>query len=196
MFYFSIEPYNVSINLWAFEAMKQLASPTLNIIMVYLASSFFVILPLIVIFMLLKRDNRVYALIAFGIIAFVISELIKYIVKEPRPCNVSQLSWINNVSCESSFSFPSNHASVLTGVIPFLNKYRILQILYIIWLILVLFGRVYLGVHYLTDVIAGIILSIIVSAAVYNYKEMFYLLSKKVKLNVTDWQFKKITNKQ
>ncbi|MGC8680339.1 MAG: phosphatase PAP2 family protein [Candidatus Micrarchaeia archaeon] len=196
MFYFSIEPYNISINLWAFEAMKQLASPTLNIIMVYLASSFFVILPLIVIFMLLKRDNRVYALIAFGIIAFVISELIKYIVKEPRPCNVSQLSWINNVSCESSFSFPSNHASVLTGVIPFLNKYRILQILYIIWLILVLFGRVYLGVHYLTDVIAGIILSIIVSAAVYNYKEMFYLLSKKVKLNVTDWQFKKITNKQ
>ncbi|MGC8572344.1 MAG: phosphatase PAP2 family protein [Candidatus Micrarchaeia archaeon] len=196
MFYFSIEPYNISINLWAFEAMKQLASPTLNIIMVYLASSFFIILPLIVIFMLLKRDNRVYALIAFGIIAFVISELIKYIVKEPRPCNVSQLSWINNVSCESSFSFPSNHASVLTGVIPFLNKYRILQILYIIWLILVLFGRVYLGVHYLTDVIAGIILSIIVSAAVYNYKEMFYLLSKKVKLNVTDWQFKKITNKQ
>ncbi|MCL5433792.1 MAG: phosphatase PAP2 family protein [Candidatus Marsarchaeota archaeon] len=190
MFSFLIEPYNIGINIWAFSVVKSIASPILNTIMAYLAISFFVVIPFIVIFMLLKKDKKVYALVAFGIIVFIISEIIKYIIREPRPCNVSELSWINNVGCESSFSFPSNHASVLTGIIPFLNKYRILQILYIIWLLLVLFGRVYLGVHYLTDVIAGIILSIIVSAVIYNYKDSFYLLSKKVRLNITDLELK------
>ncbi|MGC8648653.1 MAG: phosphatase PAP2 family protein [Candidatus Micrarchaeia archaeon] len=191
-FILNVEPYNISINIWAFKAVKSVASPTLNTLMIYLASSFFIVLPLLALYYIYKKDNNLYAFIAFGIIAFAISEIIKYIVQEPRPCNVSSLSWINNVACESSFSFPSNHASVLTGVIPFLNKYRVIQILYIIWLLFVLFGRIYLGVHYLTDVIAGILLSITISAFIYNYKEIFYLIAKKLRINFfTDYKLQK-----
>ena len=89
---------------------------------------------------------------------------------EPRPCNVSELSWINNLGCQNTFSFPSNHASVLTGLIFFLKPYKYLRILYFIWLALELFGRVYLGLHYFTDVIAGISLSIILYYIISFYK--------------------------
>ncbi len=156
-------PYKIGINIWAFEFMKIIASAPLNIIMNLLASSFFVVLPLIALYLyFIKKDKNVYTFAVAVVLFYIISDLIKNLVREPRPChfNITGLNWINNLSCENSFSFPSNHASVLTGLGFFLKNYKYVEILYIAWLILVLFGRVYLGVHYLTDVIAGIFLSI------------------------------------
>jgi undecaprenyl-diphosphatase len=180
---FGIPPYNIDINIWAFEVMKAIASPLLNSVMTVLASSFFVVIPAVFLYMyFVKKDYNSYSFIVTAIILYMISDIIKFIVAEPRPCNVSELNWINNVSCENTFSFPSNHASVLTGLTFFVGKYKYVRILYIVWLVAVLFGRIYLGVHYFTDVIVGVFLSIAVYYIISHYsKKINVLLNNIVK---------------
>ncbi len=179
-----LAPYNINVNVWAFQFVKSVSSPFLNTLFSTLSSSFLIVIPLLAIYLYLKKDKNVYAFIVAGIVFFIISDIIKMLTMEPRPCNVSELSWINNLGCENTFSFPSNHASVLTGLIFFLKPYKYLRILYFIWLALELFGRVYLGLHYFTDVIAGIALSIILYYIISFYKpkinEILNNLVKKV----------------
>ena len=177
-------PYNININIWAFQFVKSVSSPFLNTLFSTLSSSFLIVIPLLAIYLYLKKDKNVYTFIVAGIVFFIISDIIKMLTMEPRPCNVSELSWINNLGCENTFSFPSNHASVLTGLIFFLKPYKYLRILYFIWLALELFGRVYLGLHYFTDVIAGVALSITLYYIISFYKpkinEILNNLIKKV----------------
>jgi undecaprenyl-diphosphatase len=171
---FTIEIYKLGINVWAFNVAKALANPYLNVVMAYLAKSFFIVLPVLVIYLLLKKDMNVYSFVVAGILLYVISDAIKIITKEPRPCNVPYLVdtlHINYIACQSSFSFPSNHAGVLTGLTIFLKNYKYVRVLYVVWLLLILFGRIYLGLHYLTDVIAGAALSIVVAYIIYKHKD-------------------------
>ncbi|MGC8478515.1 MAG: phosphatase PAP2 family protein [Candidatus Micrarchaeia archaeon] len=168
--YMLVSAYNLGINIYAFQLMKAIASPLLTSIMTALGKSFLVVLPLVALYLYLKKEPNTYSFILAGVLLYLISDSIKMIVAEPRPCNIAELSWINKVSCENSFSFPSNHASVLTGLPFFMSKYKILQSLYIAWLLLVLFGRIYLGLHYFTDVVAGVILSLAVSYILFAYR--------------------------
>ncbi len=161
------------VNIYAFQAAKAIANfsnPWMNYLMAYLAASFIVVLRLIIIYMYMKKDMNVYAFVVAAVVFYAVSEVIKYIVKEPRPCTIQSLSWINNISCESSFSFPSNHATVITGLGFFLNNYKYLRWLYWAWVIAVLFGRVYLGVHYLSDVIAGVLISSMLYFVINRYR--------------------------
>ena len=110
------------------------------------------------------------SLFSGGILAI----LIKMIIKRPRP------EWPFPVYIESSFSFPSGHATmavILYGFIAYLlwhtstgsvqvsstllsaRKIRWISTILAILIILVIgFTRLYLGVHYFSDVIAGYIL--------------------------------------
>jgi membrane-associated phospholipid phosphatase len=68
----------------------------------------------------------------------------------------------------------------LTGPILFVKGYRYLRWLYFVWLALILFGRVYLGQHYLTDVIGGIVLSLVFGYALYRYRERINALCMRI----------------
>jgi membrane-associated phospholipid phosphatase len=138
--------------------------------MLLLSESFYVVIPLLAIYLYLKKDKNIYAYVLGVVLIYVLADVIKLIVREPRPCNVSSLNWINTTGCETTFSFPSEHAAVLSGIPIFLSRYKILDFLYIVWLVIVLFGRVYLGLHYLSDVIAGVILNVLVWYAIYTYR--------------------------
>ncbi len=156
------------INIEAFKLVLAMANPTLNVVMRYWAESFFVVLPLLVLYFYLRKDKNVFSFVVAGVVLFLISDTIKMITKEPRPCEVSSLSWINVVACEGGYSFPSNHAMTLTGLAIFTKNYKYLRVLYVAWLLVILFGRVYTGAHYLTDVIAGVALSIVVAWIIYS----------------------------
>lgn len=174
-------PYQVGANIGAFQIANSIANssvgPALNSLFVPFAESFFVVLPLVAIYLAYKKDPNVYTFTVAIVVLYVVSEVLKNIFQEPRPCSVSELSWINHPICETNFSFPSNHASVLTGPLIFMLKYRIITILYVIWLILILFGRVYLGQHYLTDVIAGAAISIIIAFALYKIRNHIHKIA-------------------
>lgn len=159
-----------ALNTWAFHVVLGIASTPLNVAMQYLAESFLVVLPVVALYMYFRKDRNVFSFVAAIVIFYIVGDIIKMIVREPRPCNVADLSWINHIGCEASFSFPSNHATVLTGLYAFVGKYKYIRIAYVAWMLLVLFGRVYLGAHYLTDVIAGILLSIFLAYFVYRYR--------------------------
>ena len=178
----------IGINIAAFQLMNGIAAPAgswLNPLMGGLAESFYIVLPVVLAYLYLKKDRAIYAYILALVLLFVIGYGIKYAVAEPRPCSVQSLSWINAPNgCESSYSFPSDHAMVLTGVTLFLWKYRKAFALYTVWLLLVLFGRVYLGVHYFTDVIAGVVLSLVIMYLVYHYSEKVYSLAKRLHLAI------------
>ncbi|MEM3839410.1 MAG: phosphatase PAP2 family protein [Candidatus Micrarchaeaceae archaeon] len=167
----SIQDIINALNNDAFKAADTIASHAMNIIMYYWAQSFLVVLPLVAIYLFLRKDKDVFAFVVAAVVMYLVADIIKMIVREPRPCELPSFSWINTYGCEGGFSFPSDHAATLTGLAFFVNKYKYVRIAYAAWLIGVLFGRVYLGAHFLTDVIAGIVLSVVLGWILYRYKE-------------------------
>lgn len=160
-----------ALNTWAFQAVGAIASQPLNSLMSLLAVSFLVVLPLVAIWLYYRKDKNVFSFIVAIVVLYIVGDLLKHIFLEPRPCSLPGFGWINQVGCETGFAFPSDHAMTLTGPILFLKGYGYLRWLYGIWLALILFGRVYLGQHYLTDVLAGMIISIVLAYLIYRYRD-------------------------
>lgn len=134
-----------------------------------------VILLTTIVLLYLIRDKMVVILIT-GIVGFVsvINLTLKESIERLRP-NVIFLT------SATGYSMPSGHAlgaTVFYGLIImfFTNKikdkrYQILvNVLLSIFILLIGFSRVYLRVHYLSDVISGHALGIIVLMIIYNLK--------------------------
>lgn len=173
----AIVPYQIGINIAVLQFMKSIASPGLDQVMAAITQSYLLVLPLIALYMLAKRDKNVYVFVVAVVLFYIINDAIKLIVKEPRPCNTPASDFpsisggINAYSCEANYSFPSSHAAVLTGLPAFMGKYRYIRPLYIVWLLVVLFGKMYIGAHYFTDIVAGAVLSIVMAYILYRYKD-------------------------
>jgi len=93
---------------------------------------------------------------------------LKYYFERIRPCN--QIEGIRVlVGCGSSFSMPSNHAvNAFAFAVPFFiffkNKIRYT---FLAVALLVALSRIYVGVHYLSDVLAGAFLGSVLALSVF-----------------------------
>lgn len=124
----------------------------------------YVLILLTLLSFLLKNKKLSFIITAnLGLIT-IINQVLKFIIKRPRPGDLFLI-------VETGYSFPSGHSMVSLSfyglLIYFIYKYfknKKLKIFLItlLSLIIVLIGvsRVYLGVHFVSDVISGFLLSL------------------------------------
>ncbi|MFQ6003136.1 MAG: phosphatase PAP2 family protein [Candidatus Zixiibacteriota bacterium] len=109
-----------------------------------------------------KRGRIAVVLLIFGIALSdqFCNNVLKPLIQRIRPCHVLEDVHLL-VNCTNSYSFPSSHAmNIFTGCILLSSSYRKIKTLLLIMAILVSYSRIYVGVHYPLDVLAGAILGI------------------------------------
>ncbi len=129
----------------------------------FLASTKFILCLNIIALIIYIIKKRGYLLLipVNSIFSIVSNNLIKFLIKRPRP-NVLRLV------TETNYSYPSGHAMISVlfygTIITLLNrnniKYRkIINIILMLIILLVGVSRIYLGVHYASDIIGGYLIS-------------------------------------
>lgn len=137
--------------------------------MIWLAISF--------ILLLIPKTRKVgiMSLVALGLSGLFINCIIKNVVARPRPfTQVEGLTYL--IKRPRDYSFPSGHTSAsFAAVVVFVRKMpRRYGIPFMILAVLIAFSRLYLGVHYPTDVLAGVILGTLIAFLamwIYNLAE-------------------------
>lgn len=131
-------------------------------IITFLCSIMFIALMCIIsiLLTLIKKDKSYLLIILVTLVSSVVNLIIKNIIRRDRP---DKINWLIT---ESNFSFPSGHsmmATVFYGFLTYLlyrsklNKsVKIIILIMMLFLILLIgISRIYLGVHYTSDVIGG-----------------------------------------
>ncbi len=129
-----------------------------------ISRAYFLITMSIVLLFILKNKKHALLIIINLTCVFLSSQLLKLIFHRGRPDGEFLVT-------VSGYSYPSGHAMVSLAYFAFIlylinqkitNKFTraILTIITSILILLIGFSRVYLGVHYTTDIIAGFLLAI------------------------------------
>lgn len=119
--------------------------------------SLFVITTLIL--YLIKKRKEIILMWAAFFISGVASLVIKLLTERTRPFVEFGFDAIHGINFDFAIwnsSFPSWHAAALFVVYPFLNKK--IRYYWIAFALIVIVNRVYTGFHYLSDVVAGVLL--------------------------------------
>ncbi len=120
----------------------------------------------LILFMAWKKKWQLVSMLLFIILVVTLADqssvhLFKNVFQRLRPCHEPELEGlvhlVNN-RCGGSFGFISSHAANTFGVallILLWVRKRWFTVLVLSWALLVAYSRVYLGVHYPGDVMAG-----------------------------------------
>ncbi|RLK61992.1 phosphatase PAP2 family protein [Actinokineospora cianjurensis] len=99
------------------------------------------------------------------LLAYGVSNVVKVLVREPRPCQVLHLPTIAPCDYATDFSLPSNHATVAAAAaVAILLTHRALGLIATAITVLVGVSRVYLGAHYPHDVLIGFLIGAAIGA--------------------------------
>ena len=113
---------------------------------------------------ILKNKKISICILSNLVIITILNQLLKFIFERPRPTEY-------RIITETGYSFPSGHSMVSMAFYGFIiyliyknvnNKYIKWLVISILSLLIVSIGisRIYLGVHYTSDVLAGFLISI------------------------------------
>ena len=151
-----------------YECIYSIHSTPIDIIMFiitsFAAGTVLVILSVLS-FCLIKNRKDARNITVNLLIVFLCNTVLKYLIHRPRP-------QINPLVTETGYSFPSAHTMVGTAFYGFIiylvqkniktrKISNIITVLLVILILLIGISRIYLGVHYASDVIAGFLLGLV-----------------------------------
>ena len=107
----------------------------------------------------IARSFLLCALLAFAL-ELPLYKILKQRIKRDRPCEV--ISGVHQrISPSDQFSFPSGHTSAAFVIATSISHFfPTLQVPVYFWALLVGVSRIYLGVHYPTDILAGLAIGV------------------------------------
>jgi len=155
--------YSFDTNIYSLIS-KCISDPMTNIMkIITFFGSAYALITITVLLILFCKEKKYFGINL--VFVFLFSLLLKIIIARPRPVD-------NNIINEIGYSFPSSHSMVSLAVYGFLiyyiykylknrNTKWLLIILLSLLILLIGFSRIYLGVHYASDVLGGYLLSMI-----------------------------------
>lgn len=141
-----------------------------------LGGAIFLITFSVILFLVIKnRKIGLSIIINLGVVT-ILNQALKFLLRRPRPTDYRLVE-------ETGFSFPSGHSMVSLAFYGYLiylvykyikNKYIKWSIISLLSILILLIGvsRIYLGVHYTSDVIGGFLMS-------FSYLVLYISLVKK-----------------
>lgn len=171
-----IEDFDLVILEWIANNLHNPILDKIFIILTTLGDNGFIWIIIALILLITKKYKKVGFLILCALLLnlILVNGLLKNIVQRARPFDAVPTVKLL-ISKPSSFSFPSGHTSsafAAVGVIvPMMKKYR----RYFIGLgLLIAFSRMYLFVHYPTDILGGVVMGILCAKIVLILVEIIY----------------------
>ena len=174
--------YFLAIDNFVYHHISKLINPVNTAIFKFFSffgSEIFIISLCILILILSKKKGRGVGFIFILLLTLLENQGLKLLIARERPN-------INPLVIENNYSFPSGHTMIITVIISLLMFYLwqskkgskaqkiIITSLMIIIALLVMLSRIYLGVHFFSDIIGGITASILLLSIVYYYYTFKY----------------------
>ena len=153
---------------YIYNLIKGFISPKMTPIVKFITEfgNYTVMIPVIILFYLFNKDKSFNRYFTINLVAIFTSNfIVKNIISRDRPIDI-------NLIIENGFSFPSGHSMVSFAFYGFiiyyvycshLSKLGKTIIISILTLLVLMIGlsRIYLGVHYASDVIGGFVLALV-----------------------------------
>ncbi len=152
---------------------QQLANPISDLIFKSLHYLTFVFWGLLILYFVYKKEKFIVLLMIIAIvISSIVASALKTAIARERPYQVLDVRQL--VKEDDNRSFPSNHAQLsfvlATIVFSFYRKPGL--ILFLLSLIIGL-GRIYVGVHYPSDVLGGAVIGILLAIAILKVSALY-----------------------
>ncbi len=166
-----------------YNLLRSIENANITCIMIfisYMGSAIALVVLSIGLYILIKNKKNSKFIVLNLILSYFLNETLKLIIRRQRPPRLQ-------IIAENGYSFPSGHSMISFAYYGFLiylvnkniknKKIKTPLIVFLSLLILVIgISRIYLGVHYVTDVIGGFVFGFIylflLIKYVYNYKKV------------------------
>lgn len=176
--FFFLNPYHNNFLDWFF------------IVFTYIGDGFFCI-AIGILLLLFKKKYLSLMILSSYLLSGLIAQVLKYFILEARPAvfleKIKYDYFITDVTLHNYHSFPSGHSAsafALAAILSFSVKNKNYSLLFLAGAILVGYSRIYLGQHFIDDVLAGSVVGIISAIFCWLFfDKLFYnLLNRKTKM--------------